>query len=251
MLLLAGLRHWLGIPEHAPSWRERLIATLIAGIGVGIVIACSHAVIAADEPGRLWLVASIGASAVLVFVVPHGPLSQPWAVLGGQGVSALGGVLVAHWLGDGAMAAAVAVASAILAMQALHCVHPPGGATALAAIVATGNGHMPGWDFIAAPVLLNAGLLVVMAMLLNAPFKGRRYPLAWDLPHLASVKDAADRAEAYSPEELVAAFAELDAFVDISVEELQVLAAALQRARNARLAGSHPAAPVQSGHDPS
>ena len=50
-----------------------------------------------------WFIAPMGASAVLLFLLPASPLAQPWAILGGNLVSALIGVSCAKLLGhDGA-----------------------------------------------------------------------------------------------------------------------------------------------------
>lgn len=224
------LRHALGVPEHAVSWRERLVATLTAGVGIALVAAFSlysHGTMSAH---LLWLVASIGASAVLVFAVPHGALSQPWAVLGGQGISALAGLVVAHVAGAGLLPAALAVSLAILAMHTLRCIHPPGGATALSAVLAAGEGHLPGWSFLFTPVLLNATVLVAAGVLLNAPFAWRRYPVAWAFRHAAQAPGSAlAPEEPFTPRQLRDALAELDSLVDISDEELQALYQALKR----------------------
>ncbi|MFG3757464.1 HPP family protein, partial [Klebsiella pneumoniae] len=74
------------------------------------------------------LVASIGASAVLLFAVPASPLAQPWPIIGGNSVSALVGIVVARAIGDPLLAAAVAAALAIAVMSLARCLHPPGGA---------------------------------------------------------------------------------------------------------------------------
>lgn len=224
------LRHALGVPEHAVSWRERGVATLTAGLGIVLVTAFSLYGHGTTPPHLLWLVASIGASAVLVFAVPHGALSQPWAVMGGQGVSALTGLVVAHQLGAGLVPAALAVALAILAMHTLRCIHPPGGATALSAVMAAGEGHLPGWSFLFSPVLLNAGVLVLAGVLLNAPFAWRRYPVALAFRHAAKTPGGAlAPEEPFTQRQLRDALAELDSLVDISDEELQVLYQALKR----------------------
>lgn len=227
------LRHALGIPEHAVSWRERLVATITAGLGIACVALLSTAWVQAAGSGdlhSLWLVASIGATAVLVFAVPHGALSQPWAVLGGQGLSALAGVASAQLLGGGIVAAAVAVALAIAVMHSCRCIHPPGGATALSAVMAVGAGNAPGWAFVLSPVLLDAGLIVLVATLLNAPFPWRRYPVAWAFRQAAAAPGAALAPEApFTPRQLRAALDELDSVVDISDDELQALYRALRR----------------------
>ncbi len=228
------LRHTLGIPEHAVSWRERLVATVTAGLGIAMVALLGSAWVgdgSALALHSLWLVASIGATAVLVFAVPHGALSQPWAVLGGQGLSALAGVSVAHVLGGGVLAAASAVALAIAVMHSCRCIHPPGGATALSAVMAVGaDGSLPGWSFVLSPVLLDAGLIVLLASLLNAPFAWRRYPVAWAFRHAAAVPGAALAPEApFTSRQLRAALDELDSVIDVSDEELQAIYQALRR----------------------
>jgi CBS-domain-containing membrane protein len=129
--------------------------------------------------GAAGLVASMGASAVLLFAVPHGPLSQPWPVFGGHLVSAIVGVACAQMVLPPAMAACLAVALAIAAMHYLRCIHPPGGATALSAVVGGDVVHQLGFQFVLTPVLLNATTILLVALLFNYPFPWRRYPTAW------------------------------------------------------------------------
>lgn len=223
------LRHALGVPEHAVSWRERAVATATAGAGLALV-ALLGSLGGTAQPHSVWLLASIGASAVLVFAVPHGPLSQPWAVIGGQVLSALVGVAVAQALGGGVLAAAAAVALAIGAMHSLRCIHPPGGATALSAVLAAGSGSAPHWDFVLSPVLLDSLLIVLAATLFNAPFPWRRYPVAWAFHRHAPPKGASLAPEApFTPRQLREALNELDTVLDISDEELQLLYSTLRR----------------------
>lgn len=222
------VRHVLGIPEHAVSWRERLISTLTSGLGLALVAALSLPFL--HDAAGLWLVASVGASAVLVFAVPHGPLSQPWAVIGGQGLSAVSGVLVAHLFGGGVLAAALAVALAIGVMHTLRCIHPPGGATALSAVMMVAAGHPPGWQYVLSPVLLNVCLIVLAAVVLNAPFAWRRYPVAWAFRRAAVPKGASLAPEApFTARQLRAALDERGSLIDISDEDLQALYRALRR----------------------
>jgi CBS domain-containing membrane protein len=117
------------------------------------------------------LVAPLGASAVLVFAVPASPLAQPWSVVGGNTVSALIGVLCVQLIDDPALAAGVAVSAAIFAMFALRCLHPPGGAAALLAVLT----HASSLDFAFFPVLVSSVLLVLVGIIYNTA-TGRRYP---------------------------------------------------------------------------
>lgn len=225
-----SLKHWLGVPEHGVSLRERAVATGTSVLGLLVVAFIAHQCAPAYAAHQLWLVASIGATAVLVFAVPHGPLSQPWAVLGGQGLSALVGVAVAHTLGGGFFAAGLAVGGAIGLMHSLRCIHPPGGATALSAVSLVGSAHPAGWDYVLTPVLLNSLVIVGMAILLNAPFEWRRYPAAWAARRVHPATDARLAPEPpFSQKQLLQALQELESVVDITDEELAALYESLRR----------------------
>ena len=129
--------------------------------------------------GSASIIASMGSSAVLLFAVPHGPLSQPWSVFGGHLVSAIVGVTCVKLIPAPVLAAAIAVALAIGAMHYLRCIHPPGGATALGAVLGGDAVHQLGYQFVITPVMLNAITILLVAFLFNAPFAWRRYPAAW------------------------------------------------------------------------
>ena len=113
------------------------------------------------------IVAPLGASAVLVFAVPSSPLAQPWPVVGGNVISTLVGVAVFRFVPDIMIAAGVAVGAAILTMSALRCLHPPGGAAALTAVIGSNSIHMAGYEFAFMPVGINSITLVVVAMLFH------------------------------------------------------------------------------------
>ena len=127
------LRQWLRALRPAPQpadARERLRMMLGACLGLLLTaLACQW--LMPHGAGLPWLVAPLGASAVLVFGVPSSPLAQPWAVLGGNTLSALVGIACLRWVGPPELAAALAVAVAIGLMLACRCLHPPGGASAL------------------------------------------------------------------------------------------------------------------------
>ena len=78
-----------------PAATERVRAVLGAMLGVLLTAALSLWV--SPDPA-IWLVAPVGASAVLVFTAPASPLAQPWPVVAGNTISALVGLACAHWL---------------------------------------------------------------------------------------------------------------------------------------------------------
>lgn len=152
----------------------------VSGIGglVGIVGVMLISQAQLGLAGSASVISSMGSSAVLLFVVPHGPLSQPWAVFGGHLVSAIVGVACVKLIADPMLAAATAVGLAITAMVYLRCIHPPGGATALAVVIGGDAVHRLGFEIVLTPVLLNTVTILLVAVLFNYPFPWRRYPVA-------------------------------------------------------------------------
>ena len=166
-------RRWL--PRLAgATLADRVRAGVAAILGVGLAALLSGLLPAA--PGAaLILVAPIGASAVLVFAVPASPLAQPWAVLGGNVVSAVVGMIAAVAVPVPALAAGVAVGAAIIAMSLLRCLHPPGGAVALTAVLGTPLLAATGPWFPLLPVGLNSAALVLAGWAWHR-WSGHSYP---------------------------------------------------------------------------
>ncbi|MDO9361761.1 MAG: HPP family protein [Sphingopyxis sp.] len=154
------------------SLRDRVIASIGAVLGIGFVGLTCVALFPSSIP---WIVAPMGASAVLLFAVPASPLAQPWSIAGGNVISAFVGAVVAQVVPDPAIAAAVAVALAILTMSLLRCLHPPGGAAALSAVLggyALFSAHV--LEFLTV-VLVNSLLLVAIGWVFHR-FSGHSYP---------------------------------------------------------------------------
>ena len=126
------------------------------------------------------MVGSIGASAVLVYGAPRSPLAQPRNLVAGHLLSAIVGVacwkLLHPWPW---LAASVAVATAIALMHATRTLHPPGGATALIAVIGSPDVHALGFLYVLVPcTLAPLGLLAVALVVNNIP-RFRRYPEYW------------------------------------------------------------------------
>jgi CBS domain-containing membrane protein len=204
---------------YSVSEREHWISAAGGLVGILAVLWSSHWFLGSGE-GSVLIIASMGASAVLLFAAPHGALSQPWPVLGGHLVSALIGVSCARWLGaEPMLAASLAVALSIAAMYSLRCLHPPGGATALSAVLGGESVHALGYGYLFSPVLLNVVVLLAVALAFNYPFAWRRYPQRW----LRRAQPAAASAEEsmIPHSSLVYALSQIDTFVDVSEEDLQ------------------------------
>ncbi|MGO3518311.1 MAG: HPP family protein, partial [Acetobacter cibinongensis] len=151
---------------------------IAAGFGACLAIIVTMAVTGWVEPASLpALVAPIGASSVLVFAIPASPLASPRAVIGGNTLSALLGIMVGLLITNPFLAAGVAVGLAIVAMAATGTLHPPGGAAALTAVLL----HPQTLDLEAVlafpfiPVFLNSAILVGVGLLFHR-ISGHSYP---------------------------------------------------------------------------
>ena len=154
--------------------RERLIGCIGALIGIGLTgFLCGY--IFGETPALPLIVAPIGASAVLLFAVPASPLAQPWSIVGGNTISALVGVTVAALVPDPVFAIGLAVSLAILVMSLTRCLHPPGGAAALTAVIGGAAVARAGFWFPFVPVAVNSVLLVALGIVFHR-LAGRQYP---------------------------------------------------------------------------
>jgi hypothetical protein len=106
-------------------------------------------------------------------------------------------------------------------MYYLRCIHPPGGATALAAVIGGETTRALGYAFVATPILLNVVVMLTVATLFNYPFAWRRYP-AWLADRQASGKAAAADPGKRTIEhaDLVSALSQIDSFIDVSEHDL-------------------------------
>lgn len=187
--------------------RERL--RMVAGIvlSVAMVAVCAHWLGMASPP---WMVASLGASAVLIIALPSSPLAQPWPVLAGSVLSYLVGVACAALVPNLSLASGLAVGLAVAGMLALRCLHPPGGGMALFAVL-----HPQESTAMAAvPVLLNVLLLILMGVVFNH-LTGRSYPHAQGRT-VSTRKDAG----AFTSADLDAALLHYNQVLDVSRDDL-------------------------------
>jgi CBS domain-containing membrane protein len=123
------------------------------------------------------LIGSFGASSVLVYGVINSPLAQPRNLVGGHALSAFIGVTVYQLLPQPLwLAAALAVSLAIVGMQITKTLHPPGGATALIAVIGSPKLKALGYWYVAVPVLAGALLLLLVAVVINNMAPSRHYP---------------------------------------------------------------------------
>ena len=136
--------------------------------------------LSAQEWNLPLLIGSFGASAVLAFGAPHSPLAQPRNLVGGHVISALVGVTCQLLLGDDPiLAAGLAVSTAIALMHATQTLHPPGGATALIAVIGGPGIHRLGYWYVQLPCAVGAICMLALACAANNLAARKKYPLFW------------------------------------------------------------------------
>jgi CBS-domain-containing membrane protein len=180
MTITAYLSKMKGGAKSPPAGpvHELLWSWIGAATGIGL---CAYLSSRYFEPRDLTLlIGSAGASAVLVYAAIKSPLAQPRNLVGGHVLSGLVGVASYQLFGDITwLAAAVAVSMAIVVMLATKTLHPPGGATALIAVIGGVKVHNLGFLYAFCPAGAGAVILLVVALLVNNLSKNRRYPEYW------------------------------------------------------------------------
>ena len=161
----------VGARELVWSWVGSFL-----GIGLCAVLSAAY-----FEPRDLsLLIGSFGASAVLVYGAIKSPLAQPRNLVGGHVISGLAGVAAYQLVGSTTwLAAALAVSLAIVLMLATKTLHPPGGATALIAVIGGPKIHSLGFLYPFIPAGAGAVVLLLVALIVNNLSQHRRYPEYW------------------------------------------------------------------------
>lgn len=199
--------------------RDRLLACVGGLVGI-LGTSCISYSIMGDANALPFIVAPMGASAVLVFAVPSSPLAQPWSVIGGNAISTLVGVLCAHVFQSPHLAAGSAVGLAILVMSLARCLHPPGGAAALTAVIGGEAISSAGLGIAMLPFTLNAVCLVAIGALYHR-VSGHSYP---HRPQPSAKHPIAERGLAPAhPEDIAAALSDLGETYDISANDLELI----------------------------
>ena len=160
------------LPETGQREKFRACAGALLGIFITALIST---VLGGKAQNELWLIAPMGASAIILFTLPASPLAQPWAIIGGNLVSAFVGVTCLHFIQPTLVCVCVAVFIALALMFLLRCLHPPSGAVALLTILGGDSIKEMGYQFILSPLLINTLVLVLCAVVYNKT-TGQEYP---------------------------------------------------------------------------
>lgn len=154
-------------PLVSPVPLDILLSMLGTLMGITAIVFLSHKF-------DMTIMASFGASAVLIFGVPDAPMAQPRNVILGHTLSAVAGVATVMLFGLTWWSPALGTALALLFMLLTKTTHPPGGATALFAVMSQVH-----FSYIFTPVMAGAVILVIIGLLVNNLSPNRHYPRYW------------------------------------------------------------------------
>jgi CBS domain-containing membrane protein len=168
------------------------------------------------------LIGPLGASAVLLFAVSSGALAQPWSILGGYLCAGVVSLLVAHVLGRTLGSACLAAGMALILMCWLRCLHPPAGALALLLVLADPATIAMDWKALG-PVMLSAATMLFSALVFNNLTR-IRYPKRASEPVAVIPADHPPiDSQAITAQDLKLALADMEAFFDVTPEDLEQL----------------------------
>lgn len=171
----ARITRYVIYKETLIDFKEHFWSFVGAFVGIALIALIQSSYL--PELENILLIGTFGASSVLIFGAIQSPLTQPRNFIGGQIISGLVGVTVFKFLPDIIwITAPLAVATSIIAMQITKTLHPPGGATALIAIIGTEKIKSLGYFFVVSPVLTGTLILFVTALVFNNLTKDRKYP---------------------------------------------------------------------------
>jgi len=213
-------------PTDNLTFKDRFLSVIASFVCILTVAICT-AYFASNSP---ILLASMGASVVILLFAPLSPFAQPWSFFCGHLVSAMVGMTCALYVTPFWLASALAVSVSILAMLVLRCLHPPGSATALVPVIGGATFIELGYKFVLTPVLINVLAMLIMAIIVN------RWGLKRDYPQLfkpiVSVND--DR---LSQQDVQQALKKGGEFIDVNVNQLHELLLSAEQQKLERLHG--------------
>jgi len=226
MLKLKPFFRFIAVDPINLSIKGKLLAVVSSFIAI-LAVAWITRTFGVSHAAKPIIVASMGASAVILFITPGSPLAQPWPLVAGQLVSALTGMLCSQVFADTAFAAAFAVGGSILVMLLLRCLHPPGAATALTPIMAGDSIKSLGYGFVLMPVACNVVILLVMAIAVNRWLLRHPYPSvshsADNKKRTPSVIVQPSQQVGILEQDLEQALENMDMFMDVSAADLSKL----------------------------
>ncbi|MHB0766743.1 HPP family protein [Stutzerimonas sp. NM35] len=217
-----------------------------AGVGVALALVMSLSAWVFGAATMLPLAAPAAATAVLLFVAPSSPFAQPWAVIAGNLIATLIGVALGASGMPVVAAAGIAAGLVIASLFGLRCLHPPGAALALVAVVGGPQIAASGYALLY-PVAFNSFLLVAVALIYNN-LTGHPYPKA--RPQKGNSHHTRDALPSermsFSEDDVERALEDFGEYVDITRDDLAQLIKQTEKHALRRSMGEITAADIMS-----
>ena len=173
--MISRISRYVVYRETLVDYKEHFWSFVGSFFGIGLIALLQNNSMMPQD--KIMLIGSFGASSVLVYGSIQSPLAQPRNLIGGHLVSALIGVTVYKFLPDAVwLTAPLAVSLSIVLMQITKTLHPPGGATALIAVIGSVKIKSLGYFYVISPVLVGVLILYVVALIFNNITANRNYP---------------------------------------------------------------------------
>ncbi|WP_407295260.1 HPP family protein [Stutzerimonas zhaodongensis] len=216
------------------------------GIGLALLLVIPLSAWVFGVSVTLPLAAPAAASAVLLFAASSSPFAQPWSVIAGNLLAAAIGVALGASALPVAMAAGLAGAMAIVCLFGFRCLHPPGAALALVAVVGSPELHAYGFQLLY-PVAFNSLLLVSIALIYNN-LSGHPYPKARAPKTNAhhTYDPLPSERMSFSEDDIERALAEFGEYVDVTRDDLAQLIKQTEKHALRRSMGEISAADIMS-----
>lgn len=222
-------------PAGNLTFKERFISITSSFFCIVIVVTIS----AHLAPNSPVLLASMGASVVILLFAPLSPFAQPWSFFCGHLISAIAGMTCALYVTPFWLACAFAVSTSIFAMLFLRCLHPPGAATALVPVIGGTTFIEIGYNFILTPVLINIFVMLIMVIIINRGCLKRDYPQSFK--PIIPVSETR-----LSQQDVQQALKKGGEFIDINVTKLHELLLSAEQQKLERLHGEITCADIMS-----
>lgn len=169
--MMKYLRKFRGLSQEKPASPP---LSQLAFVWFGALVAAGVIGYLARISGEPLILGSFGATIFVIYILPDTPFAQPRNVIGGHLVSSFVGLLFFHFISSDWWSMALALATALLAMQVLKVPHPPAGSNPFIVFISGAA-----WDFLWMPTVAGSVALVVIALFVNNADRSRTYPRYW------------------------------------------------------------------------
>ena len=146
----------------------------VAYAWVGAVLAITILAAIAQSTHLIWILGSFGASAVLVFGMPHTTFSQPRSIIGSYLISAICSVVGFYIAGHHLLVLALITGTVVALMMLSRTLHPPAGSAPIVAYILQPDSYL----FLVAS-LGGATSMVLLALMYHKTIKHHDYPIYW------------------------------------------------------------------------